>query len=568
MLYRFTSPVVPTYHGGCINVAISLGISGCNENHRKEDASQPGVFRHIPDLLRPTLIAPRCGHGSRVPVLRQQKKELPTMYRTKTPALLAILVLLLTLLPTGVMAQGPASPANPPLPLQIDEVIAIEEIDAGKAAAPATPFDGLALPDGMDLFSEVEPNGTPADATALPGNDTVAVGNVFPSGDLDYFSFSGNAGDRVYAATMTSFSASGSVDSYLTLFGTDGTTVIEFDNDDGSFGTTSSSIAGATLPASGTYYLQVRHNSATSQLRPYRLHLRVQSGVPTPETEPNDTQATANPLPPSGWMSGETSSAADLDFYSLTLNAGDSVYLSLDLDPERDATEWNAQLGLAVFNGFVLVVNDAGSATPDSEAFFMTVKDAGTYYVLVSAPTGGTTFGTYHLSVSVLPKAQQANCTTYTSTNVPVVIPSGPGMVQSTLMVPGNPRIADIDVSIALTHTFMQDLDVHLVSPAGNDNGLFSDVGNSTIGSPNIQMNTTLDDEAAIPIGQFQVVAGPSFTPELNYRLSWYDYTNAGGVWTLKLYDDATGDGGILQSWSITICEPPPPPSCRWATMR
>ncbi len=490
------------------------------------------------------------------------------MYRTKTPALLAILVLLLTLLPTGVMAQGPASPANPPLPLQIDEVIAIEEIDAGKAAAPATPFDGLALPDGMDLFSEVEPNGTPADATALPGNDTVAVGNVFPSGDLDYFSFSGNAGDRVYAATMTSFSASGSVDSYLTLFGTDGTTVIEFDNDDGSFGTTSSSIAGATLPASGTYFLQVRHNSATSQLRPYRLHLRVQSGVPTPETEPNDTQATANPLPPSGWMSGETSSAADLDFYSLTLNAGDSVYLSLDLDPERDTTEWNAQLGLAVFNGFVLVVNDAGSATPDSEAFFMTVKDAGTYYVLVSAPTGGTTFGTYHLSVSVLPKAQQANCTTYTSTNVPVVIPGGPGMVQSTLTVPGNPRIADIDVSIALTHTFMQDLDVHLVSPAGNDNGLFSDVGNSTIGSPNIQMNTTLDDEAAIPIGQFQVVAGPSFTPELNYRLSWYDYTNAGGVWTLKLYDDATGDGGILQSWSITICEPPPPPSCRWATMR
>jgi subtilisin-like proprotein convertase family protein len=484
------------------------------------------------------------------------------MQRKRILYLLAILALLAAMLPVGVTAQGEA----PVAPLQIEMLQ--PQLDASEGDKPAAMTllpDGagsMLAPDGMALFSEIEPNGTPATATALPSNDTVAVGNIYPNGDLDYFSFTGAAGDRVYAATMTSFSASGSVDSYLTLFGTDGTTIIEFDNDDGSFGTTSSSIAGATLPSAGTYYLQVRHNSATSQLRPYRLHLRVQSGAPVAETESNDTPATANPLPPSGWVSGNTSSAVDFDYFSLSLNAGDSVYLSLDLDPERDTVEWNAQLGLGVFNNFVLVVNDAGTATPDSEAFFMTVKDAGTYYVLVSAPTGGTTFGTYNLSASVIPKQQQANCTTYTSTDVPKVIPSGPGMVSSTLVVPGNPRIADIDVSIALTHTFMQDLDAHLVSPAGNDNGLFTDVGNATVGSPNIQMNTTLDDEAAIPIGQFQVVSGPSFTPELNYRLSWYDYTDAGGTWTLKLYDDATGDGGILQSWSVTICEPPPPPTC------
>ena len=492
--------------------------------------------------------------------------------RRKFLPYLLMLVLLLSQLPATAAAQGKAPSGEAPTgqptaPLQIEVLTPAAEGEAvegeaAKAAVSGTSFDGLLTPDGMSFFNETEPNGTPATANALPGNDIAVLGNVFPNGDQDYFSFSGNAGDRVYAATMTSFSASASVDSYLTLFASDGTTVIEDDNDNGSFGSTSSSIAGATLPASGTYYLQVRHNSATNQLRPYRLHLRVQSGSPVAETEPNETPATANPLPPSGWVSGSTSAATDLDYYSLSLNAGDSVFLSLDLDPERDTTEWNAQLGLGVFNNFILVVNDAGTAGPDSEAFFITVKDAGTYYVLVSAPTGGTTFGTYNLSASVLPKAQQAYCTTYTSTDVPKVIPSGPGMVSSTLVVPGNPRIADIDVSIVLTHTFMADLDAHLVSPAGNDNGLFTDVGNVTVGSANIQMNTTLDDEAAIPIGQFTVVAGPSFTPELNYRLSWYDYTNAGGVWTLKLYDDATGDGGVLQSWSITICEPPPPPTC------
>jgi hypothetical protein len=48
--------------------------------------------------------------------------------------------------------------------------------------------------------------------------------------------------------------------------------VIEFDDNDGSFGSSSSTIAGATLPAAGTYYLQVRHFSATSPLRPYNLY--------------------------------------------------------------------------------------------------------------------------------------------------------------------------------------------------------------------------------------------------------------------------------------------------------
>src|SRR6185436_4103400 len=54
----------------------------------------------------------------------------------------------------------------------------------------------------------------------------------------------------------------------------------------------------------------------------------------------------------------------------------------------------------------------------------------------------------------------------------------------------------------------------------------------------------------------------PSFTPELNYRLSWFDGQPAGGTWTLTLRDDAAADGGTLNSWSIRVCEPAPPPAC------
>ncbi|MDC8011440.1 hypothetical protein [Tahibacter soli] len=49
------------------------------------------------------------------------------------------------------------------------------------------------------LNAEVEPNGTPATATPLPltNGATHIVGNIYPNGDLDFYSFTAAAGDRV-----------------------------------------------------------------------------------------------------------------------------------------------------------------------------------------------------------------------------------------------------------------------------------------------------------------------------------------------------------------------------------
>ncbi len=375
---------------------------------------------------------------------------------------------------------------------------------------------------------------------------------------------------------MTAFSAGSSTDSQLTLLASDGTTVIEFDDDNGSFAGLSSSIAGATIPTTGTYFLKVNDFTAgTTTERPYELHLRVQSGSPTPEVESNDTPATANPLPANGWVSGTRNPAAatEQDWFSLNLNAGDTVYLALDLDPERDGVSWNGRLGVALFgdaSNQILVIDDAGTGdvTPNpnipSEALFITVKTAGTYFAFVdsaSAAVGGPT-ATYHLSVSVHPATNEGvNCTTYTSTDVPKTIGPGTGLVSSTITVPGNPRIADLDVSIVLNHALMQDIDAHLRSPAGNDNGLFTDIGAAATGGQ-AQMDITFDDEAGAP-PTFTALKGLQIKPELNYRLGWFDGENAGGTWTLDLRDDTAGaNGGTLTSWSIRVCEPPPPPAC------
>ena len=418
-----------------------------------------------------------------------------------------------------------------------------------------------ALAPGSTLPQEVEPNGTFGTATPIAGASARVRGNVYPNGDVDFYSFSGTVGDRIFAAVMTSSSANLSTDSVLDLIAPDGSTVIETDDNDGTFGASSSTIAGRTLTATGTHFLRVRHFSATTQLRPYDLYFRRQTGSAVAEVETNDTTGTAQPLPASGWITGSTSSATDQDFYSVALNAGDTVFLSLDLDPERDTVEWNGRVGFALFGtgaSQILVTGDGGTATPDSEAMFFTVQTAGTYFVHVSVQTGAL-FGTYQLSTAVYPRVSPGTCTTYTSTNVPVVIPTGPGIVTSTLTVPGNPRIDKLRVNINATHTFMQDLDVQLTSPTGTTIGLFSDIGAATVGGPQTGMNITFDDDAAIH-SQFALSEVMSFMPEPQYRLEWLQgLTTSGGTWTLTIRDDATGDGGTLNAWSLEICENPQP---------
>jgi subtilisin-like proprotein convertase family protein len=432
------------------------------------------------------------------------------------------------------------------------------------------------------LVSEREPNDTAATATPLGGTNVAATGNIYrlsngPTaaiGDIDTWSFSGTAGDRVYAATMTSWAPSSSTDTTLELVGTDGTTIIETDLDDGALATASSSIAGTTLPATGTFFLRVRQSSNSSRIAPYFLHFRLQSGSPTPETEANDTSATANPLPANGWVSGARNPAVatEQDWFSFSAGAGDTVYLSLDLDPERDNVQWNGRVGIALFGDLgnqILVVDDAsvGSVTnPLSEALFMTVKATGTYYAFVdsaTAATGGPT-ATYNLSVSVLPATPiGTNCTVYTSTDVPKTIGPGAVTTDSTITVPGNPRIADLNVSITLNHILMTDVDAALISPAGNENSLFTDLGAAT----QTQLDLDIDDEAGIP-PLFTVLRGEGFQPEVLYRLNWLKGELGGGTWTLRLRDDtANTSGGNLTAWSITICEPPAPAVCAGTTV-
>lgn len=236
---------------------------------------------------------------------------------------------------------------------------------------------------------EQEPNGSIASASPIVSGGRVR-GSLLPAADVDYYRFDASAGDLVFASTMTRAFGSNDGETRLALLSADGLTAIEVDYENGSFGASSSSIAGTEVPVDGTYFLEVSHPLPEGQLPVYDVYLQLRSGAPVSEVEPNGPASVmANPLS-GGYVSGVYDLADERDLFAMQLNAGDTVFLSLDLDPERDGVSFNARLGLGLLGdneNTIIVVNDPGApespTTIPSEAYEITVLRKGTYPVSV-----------------------------------------------------------------------------------------------------------------------------------------------------------------------------------------
>jgi subtilisin-like proprotein convertase family protein len=135
--------------------------------------------------------------------------------------------------------------------------------------------------------------------------------------------------------------------------------------------------------------------------------------------------------------------------------------------------------------------------------------------------------------------------------NVPITISAaGTPTVNSTLTIPTgqNQSIVKITVSLNITHTWMADLTVILISPLGTQIQLFS----GQCGSRNNAVATFDDDgNALICLNAIPTISG-TFIP--SQPLSAFIGEETQGTWTLRISDSASGDGGTINSWGITIC--------------
>jgi hypothetical protein len=160
----------------------------------------------------------------------------------------------------------------------------------------------------------------------------------------------------MYAATMTGFSG-GSADTLRDVFASDGTAILEADDDGGAIGSVSN-LARMVLPTTGSYYIRVRPCNTTSlpgTIFPYDFYLRVLSGSPIPETETNDevdpTSAALQRL--RGRVNG--SATAKPDSFAITVNGRDTIGVVVAVDLERGAPVWKVIAGTGEFTGSFII---------------------------------------------------------------------------------------------------------------------------------------------------------------------------------------------------------------------
>ena len=175
---------------------------------------------------------------------------------------------------------------------------------------------------------------------------------------MDAHSFTVGADYRIYSATTTGFSG-GAADTLSDVIASDDRTVLEASEEGGAI-RSPSSIARTVLPTTATCcYVRVRQATITSlrgPIRPYDFYVRVLSGSPGPETEPNEG---VPPAPRSnGWRGRVIGPAtAKTGCFAITVNGRDTIGVIVAVDLERGAPVWDVIEGGGMFTGsFILIL--------------------------------------------------------------------------------------------------------------------------------------------------------------------------------------------------------------------
>jgi subtilisin-like proprotein convertase family protein len=119
----------------------------------------------------------------------------------------------------------------------------------------------------------------------------------------------------------------------------------------------------------------------------------------------------------------------------------------------------------------------------------------------------------------------------------------------STINVTNDIPIADVNVTVNISHPFMGDVVVELVSPSGTKVVL---VSNKCDGGRN--MAATFDDSGAATFTCAAISPAISGTIKPTQPLSAFNGEGSRGAWKLNVTDIAPTDDGVLTSWSIEYC--------------
>ena len=210
---------------------------------------------------------------------------------------------------------------------------------------------------------------------------------------------------------------------------------------------------------------------------------------------------------------GQTASYT-IDIESI-LGFSDPVDLSATSDPPINAT----------------ITFTPNPGTPGSSSIMdvatTTATAAGNYNITVTGESGAITKTT---SVSLKVRPEGSIEVSYTNNTVISIPDNDPAGITSTINVPDALTIFETSVEVNITHTYIGDLIVKLISPEGTEAILHNREGGS---ADNL----------------YQTYSPADFLGE-----------NSQGVWTLFVSDNAGIDLGTLDSWTLTLIGTPAGP--------
>lgn len=213
-----------------------------------------------------------------------------------------------------------------------------------------------------------------------------------------------------------------------------------------------------------------------------------------------------------------------------------------------DPVATNYEVQVATDDAFLNIIRNANVTT---NSYAVTGLAAITNYFWRVVPNNAACLGVY--SETYRFTTEKTFCSTPVATDTPIAITSvGTTTINSTITIPVGSGITifDINISANVTHTYTGDVALVLTSPA---NTIIRLVANQCGASQNI--NATFDDAGSVFACGSNPAIGGTIKP-LD-PLSVLNGQNSSGIWTLKVTDNADGDGGFLNNWSMTICAAP-----------
>ena len=237
----------------------------------------------------------------------------------------------------------------------------------------------------------------------------------------------------------------------------------------------------------------------------------------------------------------------DATFPDVTLTSPSDGLVGVSLAPQltwqNDDAYDSYDIEVAIDASFVDIVD---SRTVIFNNYIPAALEQDTTYFWRVKPRNSCGEGTFGSAFSFTTK--QINCQSFEANDLPISITSvGTPVVTSKISFFEDLPVADVNINLDISHTYLEDLVISLISPAGTKVVLTS----SSCGSLR-NINATFDDDGS----PFTCMNNPAISGVVRPlgSLSSFNGESLFGEWTLEIRDNAPSDGGSLNAFSLDIC--------------